>query len=458
MSYEVVIIGAGMSGLAAGIRLAYYEKKVCILEKHSRVGGLNSFYNLQGRQFDVGLHAITNYVKKGTKNTPLSKLFKQLKLKYEDFALCEQKSSVISFPHISIPFQNDFALFEQEIFEKFPGQKDNFQRLCKRISQYDELNLNSSSVSAREVVSSLISDPLLIEMLFCPLSFYGSAKENDMDFEQFVIMFKSLFMEGFARPEGGVRKIINTLIKKYKECGGELRLKKGVKHINTCNGKVESVTLENGEIIETKKILSSAGYLETMRLTGEEIPLDDNRIGKLSFMETIYVLNRQPAELGIDKTIIFYNDSEKFSYRKPDNLVDLSSGVVCCPNNFYFDTPLLENMVRVTHIANFDLWNSLSPEEYQVQKKIWQKKSLEKVCSIASDFRCSIVFTDMFTPKTIKRFTGHLGGAVYGTPWKIKNGETPVNNLFICGTDQGFMGIIGAMLSGISMANLHILN
>lgn len=447
-----------MSGLAAGIRLAYYEKKVCILEKHSRVGGLNSFYNLQGRQFDVGLHAVTNYVKKGTKNTPLSKLFKQLKLKYEDFALCEQKSSVISFPQISIPFQNDFALFEQEIFEKFPEQKDNFQRLCKRISQYDELNLNSSSISARKVVSSLISDPLLIEMLFCPLSFYGSAKENDMDFEQFVIMFKSLFMEGFARPEEGVRKIINTLIKKYKDCGGELRLKKGVKRINTCNGKVESVTLENGEFIETKNILSSAGYLETMRLTGEEIPPDDNRIGKLSFMETIYVLNRQPAELGIDKTIIFYNDSEKFSYRKPDNLVDLSSGVVCCPNNFYFDTPLSENMVRVTHIANFDLWDRLSPEEYQVQKKIWQEKSLEKVCSIVSDFRCAIVFTDMFTPKTIKRFTGHLGGAVYGTPWKIKNGKTPVNNLFICGTDQGFMGIIGAMLSGISMANLHILN
>ena len=74
-----------MSGLAAGIRLAYYEKKVCILENHSRPGGLNSFYNLQGRQFDVGLHAITNYVKKGTKNKPLPKLFKQLKLKHEDF-------------------------------------------------------------------------------------------------------------------------------------------------------------------------------------------------------------------------------------------------------------------------------------------------------------------------------------------------------------------------------------
>ena len=33
--YDTIIIGAGMSGLAAGIRLAYYEKRVCILERHT---------------------------------------------------------------------------------------------------------------------------------------------------------------------------------------------------------------------------------------------------------------------------------------------------------------------------------------------------------------------------------------------------------------------------------------
>ena len=51
----------------------------------------------------------------------------------------------------------------------------------------------------------------------------------------------------------------------------------------------------------------------------------------------------------------------------------------------------------------------------------------------------------------------HLNGAVYGSPEKIKDGRMPVKNLFICGTDQGFLGIIGATLSGISMANLHVL-
>ncbi|MFO8027777.1 MAG: FAD-binding protein, partial [Opitutales bacterium] len=39
--FESVIIGAGMAGLAAGIRLALAGKKVIILERHNASGGLN---------------------------------------------------------------------------------------------------------------------------------------------------------------------------------------------------------------------------------------------------------------------------------------------------------------------------------------------------------------------------------------------------------------------------------
>jgi phytoene dehydrogenase-like protein len=37
--YDTIIIGAGMSGLAAGIRLAYFDQRVCILERHYTIGG-----------------------------------------------------------------------------------------------------------------------------------------------------------------------------------------------------------------------------------------------------------------------------------------------------------------------------------------------------------------------------------------------------------------------------------
>jgi len=458
MSYDVLIIGAGMSGLAAGIRLAYYGKKVCILEKHYRVGGLNSFYSRDGHKFDVGLHAMTNYVPKGIKSTPLPKLLRQLKLKAEDFDLCQQRMSVIKFPEKTLRFNNDPDFFVREVVEKFPAQAGNFQKLLETISTYDELALDAKPISAREVVSSIISDPLLVEMIFCPLMFYGSAQENDIEFGQFVIMFEGIFCEGFARPQAGVRQILDVLVKKYKDHGGELRVRCGVKTIRVADGKVESVLMDNGEVLTADNIISSAGYVETMRLLSDYDPVRFKcDVGQISLIEFIFVLNKELAEMGYGTTITFFNNSGKFNYRKPDGLVDVSSGVICCPNNFHFGSPLPEAMIRITNLANFDLWNKLGEEEYKAQKAAWLETSLKEVVKLVPDFSDSIVYSDVFTPKTIYKFTGHLNGAVYGAPSKIKMGRTHLDNLFICGTDQGFLGVVGAMLSGISMANLHIL-
>ena len=82
-----------MSGLAAGIRLAHFGRRVCIFERHYAPGGLNSFYRLGGRNYDVGLHAMTNYVPRGVKGTPLGKILRQLRIEREEFGLCPQKQS-----------------------------------------------------------------------------------------------------------------------------------------------------------------------------------------------------------------------------------------------------------------------------------------------------------------------------------------------------------------------------
>ena len=120
MHYDTVIIGAGMSGLSAGVRLAYYEKKVCILERHTTIGGLNSFYRLRKRNYDVGLHAVTNYAEPGSKGGPLSKLLRQLRLRWDDFDLRPQLHSAIAFPDCTLKFTNDFAYFLDQIASAIP--------------------------------------------------------------------------------------------------------------------------------------------------------------------------------------------------------------------------------------------------------------------------------------------------------------------------------------------------
>src|ERR1041385_2292786 len=167
-----------MSGLAAGIRLAHFGKRVCIFERHNAVGGLNSFYSLNGRKFDVGLHAMTNFVRPGVKGTPLTKLLRQLRIDRAEFAVCEQKQSRVAFGprgEISLRFTNDFALFENEVTTKFPAESDGFRALVAMIKSYDDVSLNAEIVSARDVVRRYIREPLLTDMLFCPLMYYGSA-------------------------------------------------------------------------------------------------------------------------------------------------------------------------------------------------------------------------------------------------------------------------------------------
>jgi len=455
--YHTIIIGAGMSGLAAGIRLAYYEKPVCILERHTTIGGLNSFYRLRGRNYDVGLHAVTNYAPPGTRTGPLAKLLKQLRLRWEDFALCPQLGSAVLFPGRRLGFTNDFGVLESEVAREFPGEADGFRRLAAHIDAFDETRLDQAPLSARQVLAGFVGDATLIDMLLCPLMFYGSARADDMDFSQFCIMFKSIFRQGFARPLEGVRRILKTLVRHYKELGGELLLRHGVRSVAVEGGRAVGVVLEDGREIEAENVLSSVGAIETLALCPAAEPLQQQG-GEISFNEAIFSLDRQPAEIGHRETIIFYNDAERFRYRPPEEPLDLTSGIICSPNNFdYAGAGQVEGCVRVTALANPAYWLSAPDTEYAAAKQLWCERMAAAAVRHMPDFRPHVVETDVFSPRTIKRFTGHERGAVYGAPQKLLSGETGIRGLHLCGTDQGFLGIIGSMLSGITMANNHLL-
>jgi len=459
--YDTIIIGGGMSGLAAGIRLAYYDQKVCILERHNTIGGLNSFYRMNGRDYDVGLHAVTNFTPKGAKKGPLARLLRQLRFQWDDFALAPQIGSQIAFPDVRLNFSNDIRLLESEIARQFPKQKENFQRLRNQIVEYDDLNEDLFKLSSRQILSETIDDPLLVEMLLCPLMWYGNAREYDMDWGQFCIMFRSIYLEGFARPRAGVRLILKNLVRRFRELGGELKLRSGVQCINTDGQQAVGVTLDNGTELSARHVLSSAGLVETMRMCRTHEPATHYEAGQMSFIETVSILDKKPKELGLDRTIVFFNDSNKFDWRRPkEALCDLRTGVICSPNNYLYDKAeeeLPEGVIRITAIADHDRWTALSPERYVTEKFRWYDRTCAAAAKYIPDFRGHVVDTDMFTPTTIRRFTWHDNGAVYGAPEKRFDGTTHLQNLFLCGTDQGFVGIIGSIISGISMANQHCL-
>jgi len=458
LRYDVVIIGAGMSGLSAGVRLAHFGKKVAILERHYRVGGLNSFYRSGGYDLDVGLHAVTNYSPDGPKSAPMARLLRRLRMRMSDLELYPQKVSRIVFPDATLEFTNDFDHLESQVGKVFRGQEEGLRKLKDEVFRLYENNFEGAPKSARQFASSFITDPALVEMLMCPVMFYGSAWEDDMEGGQFALLFMSLYCEGFARPKKGIRPILELLVKRFNNSGGEMRLRSGVQRIEVREGKATGVVLDNGEKLECDAVLSSAGLMETIAICPEVSPTDlEPEPGRMSFTESINIIDRPAEKLGLDASITFFSANQKFSYRRSALPVDVNSGVICVPGNFCYDERPETHMVRITNIANPRFWEGADETEYEKGKIEWRDKSLEVVEKIVPKFIDHVTYFDMFTPRTIKKFTGHINGAVYGSPTKLADGRTQVENIYICGTDQGYLGVVGSMISGVEIANQRLL-
>ncbi len=454
--YQLIIIGGGLSGIAAGIRASRFGKKTLLLEQHVIPGGLNSYYTRQGQLLETGLHAMTNYAVAGEKRAPLNILFRQLKLSRKSFKTHQQRSSEVRFPNTSLRFSNERQLLEQEIASKFPGSIDRFLVLKKQIEAYDAFAA-APWKSARGFLSEMLGNKELEEMLLLPLMVYGNAEEHDMDLAQFVIMFRAVFEDGFFRPEGTIRDFLTLLLDQYNGFGGEIRYRSPVNEICKKDGRACGVKLDDGTVITADAVLSTVGMPETIRLVGWDLPLEQYG-GRMSFMETVSVLSSQAAgKIDDSQTIIFYNHREILTYQQPDDYLDPSWGVICFPENFEGLQASGDFQIRTTNGANYALWQQRAQDEYKQQKELWTEVAVKSAEKVIGPYGQYVTYQDSFTPLTIERFTRKAGGAIYGSPVKVKDGCTPWPNLFIAGTDQGYLGIVGAMLSGVTVVNRHLL-
>ena len=459
MHYDALIIGAGLSGLSAGLRLALYGKKVRVFERHSIPGGLNSYYEKNGGLIDVGLHAITNYAPENLRSATLNKILRQLRIRRDELDLRRQLHSEIVFPQCTLRLCNEFEAFRAEIKRAFPGELASFDRMVAALPQFDSITEADDALSARAALENAFKEPLLREMLLCPVMFYGNPSPRDMSYAQFAIMFRSVIMEGMCRPLLGMKSIIGLLVSHFIGLGGELSLGNGIASLHCGAGRIQSVTDSTGAIHTANAVISDAGALETAALCDDANVMPRNpRPGEMAFLEAILNLDCTPASLGIGQTVIFRSAEDKFFFDIPEDDFDCRSQIFCMPGNFEGCAAIESGAsLRVTLPASAKRWAAKSSGDYRASKL----RAKEEICRLAEQtfpqLKGHISAYELFTPNTVRRFTGHINGAVYGSPDKIRSGKTLLENLFLCGTDQGLLGIVGALTSGIIIANNYAL-
>ncbi|MBO7741640.1 MAG: hypothetical protein J6S21_03720, partial [Victivallales bacterium] len=419
---------------------------------------LNSWFPRSGGAcFDTGLHALTNFVPPEASGAPLNRILRQLRIRRGDLNLLPQSTSAIQFPGCSLLLNNDFQAFRAQIEELFPGEVQAFARLLERIEAAGYSGEAPDGQSARGVMTECGIGRRLQDMLAMPVMYYGNTMPGDMVFGDFATMFKSVVREGFARPAGGMKAFLRVLTDKLEANGGVLALGNGISSLEVSGGRVTGAVDSRGERHTASHFISTVGALESAVLLGEAAPplLKKARPGEMGFVEALVELKAPPAALGFPHCVAFVNLPERFEFAPPSAPGELPESVlICAPGNYQGSDE--SSLLRISAITRTEWWFGCAEDEYRARKAAAAEKCLEFLgrydSRLAADARC----IDFFTPRTIKRFTGHADGVLYGSPDKLRDFRSGLENLTIAGTDQGLLGIVGAMLSGILAANLTL--
>jgi hypothetical protein len=274
-------------------------------------------------------------------------------------------------------------------------------------------------MSAREVLAETIRDPLLIEMLLCPLMWYGNPRERDMAVRPVLHHVPQHFSGRLCAALPGRAADPEEPGSPLPVAGRRTALahRRGADLVE--DGRATGVVLDNGQTLAGPPDLSSAGLVETLRMCEDVTRVENEPGGQLSFVEAISCWTSSRGS-GHDRTIVFYNDSDRFHWQKPrDGCATVRTGVICSPNNYAYDPSDGESARRhdPDHGAGeFRPLDGAGRGSVPLEKLRWYDRIAASAVRFVPDYRSHVIDTDMFTPSTIRRFTWHDNGAVYGRP------------------------------------------
>ena len=471
-SYDVVVIGAGIGGLACASLLAKAGIRVLVVEQSSRAGGYVGSFKKKGFTFDCAAHFITGCHEDGV----IGKLLRELKVEREiEFIKVEAPVRFI-FPDFEFCLSlNNIEGAEGIIKERFPQEAENLDRykeILTRIGQ-DIIKLSSSfpiwkmlffpmlfpallkyrNYTVRKLMDEHFTDEKLKTILsISPVTVPPSKASLLM-----AAVLKAESQEaGIYYPKGGMQSFANVLVKGLKKYNGELLLNTLITKILIDKGKVRGVELANGRRIKASYVISNASLQQTFyKLVGRKY-LKKRFVKKIEGKElslSCFILY-----LGIDmdlksldlnfRTNVYptYNTEKQYEILKGGEIPEEFAFVMTFFSLIDSTTaPQNKHTLIITTTAPYHYredWGTKDKREveYGRLKESIMKKMVERVEKIIPDLSSHIIYQEAATPLTLERETLNTQGAIYGLaatpkqigPKRFKN-RTPIKGLYLVG-------------------------
>lgn len=304
-TYDVIIIGSGISGLTAAAILARKGKKVIIVEKKPRPGGTLKRFKRDSISFDVGFHATSSL----GKGEILSSLWNYCGVMsdLDVIPYPEQSCDLFEFDDYERKVRNYFSYprFQDELLQHFPEEKsaivsylEKIQEIGEKVPFYNtELPLTPFLHSPPAPFSSLAgylgeitSNPILQAVLAAPIYLYGVPSEMaSLEIHAQVVHG---YCKGAYIVDGGGQAVVDSFVKVLTGLGVEILTSQTVTNINTDNGKIAGVSMASGSRLQSTDVVYTGHPADMIPMISEKLfrPAYRNRLTGLKNSTSFFML------------------------------------------------------------------------------------------------------------------------------------------------------------------------
>ncbi len=446
--YDIIVIGSGLGGMTAARRLAAVGRKVLLVEQHSQLGGLATWFKRKGHVFDVALHGFPVGMKKSLR-------------KYwgKDFAERVVQVQSIRFENPQYKIGSTFTTpdFTAKLVEHFKVPAATVQAFFAAITAmnyYDD-----QQETTREFFNRFFPGRTDVwRFLMEPIT-YANGSTLDEPAISYGIVFGNFMSEGVYTFLGGTDLMLDMMRRELRHAGVDVELSALAEKIVVEGGKVRAVVV-NGREIGCRAAVSNGSLVRTiLDWTGAEHFRPEFIAGlrqvRLSTSSCQVYIGIKPGEkLPHIGDLIFTSTYPEF-----DTDALLSRQITSRTYSVYYPEirPGTDRYSIVASMnARYQDWAGLDPAAYKAAKAAMVEETLQALeGSYVPNIRSIADWTEAATPRTFERYTLHSAGATFGTKFEGLKFSTELSKQIPGLFHTGSVGII--MSGWLGAANYGVI-
>lgn len=426
MAESIIIIGAGMGGLAAGIYGQMNGYRTRIFEMHTLPGGQCTSWKRQGFTFDGCIHHLFGCAP----SSRICDLWEELGAMPRELVKPADCTSVLSPEGKLFRDYYDLGKLEAHLQELAPGDTKVIKDYVKGIRAFcrkdimGELMLGSAAARVKTLPALLgkmrwfrstmrkfggrFSDPFLRRAF--PLLVYSAP-----DLPLFIHLLRHAYgvNDSLQWPIGGALRFALSIEKRYKALGGEIHYGAGVKKILVENNRAVGVRLADGSDENADVVISNADGRKTIldlldgRCMNKKIraycaePPDETNWSAHVFLGVNRDLSSEPSAM-----VMLLDNPETIAGHECDSLEMQIYG---------FDktmAPPGKGVIKVELVSKYSRWKALAADrqKYEEEKQHITAQVLDLLERRYAGIKSQVEAVDVPTQLTWERYMGGTHG------------------------------------------------